>query len=56
MIARALETEILRLHQTEHWPIGTIATQLRIHHSTVRRVLAQANVPVKHKTLRTSIA
>ena len=62
MIARALETEILRLHQTEHWPIGTIATQLRIHHSTValgqplRRVLAQAGVPVTHKTLRTSIA
>ena len=56
MIARALETEILRLHQAEHWPIGTIATQLRVHHSTVRRVLAQAGVPVTHKTLRASIA
>ena len=56
MIARALETEILRLHQAEHWPIGTIATQLRVHHSTVRRVLAQAGVPVTHKTLRMSIA
>ena len=25
MISRALEAEILRLHHTEHWPIGTIA-------------------------------
>ena len=44
MIARALEAEILRLHHTEHWPVGTIARQLRVHHSTVRRVLAQAGV------------
>jgi hypothetical protein len=35
MIPRALEAEILRLHQVEHWPIGTIAAQLRVHHSTV---------------------
>jgi transposase len=44
-IARALEAEIVRLHQVEHWPVGTIATQLRVHHDTVRRVLAQAGVP-----------
>ena len=55
MIARALETEILRLHQTEHWPIGTIAAQLRIHHSTVRRVLAQAGVPVAQAVPHSSI-
>ena len=42
MIPRALEAEILRLHHAEHWPIGTIAAQLRVHHSVVRRVLAQA--------------
>ncbi len=47
MISRALETEILRLHATEHWPVGTIATQLRVHHDTVRRVLAQAGVPTQ---------
>lgn len=62
MITRALEAEILRLHHTEGWPIGTIATQLRVHHSTValgqplRRVLAQAGVPVTQKTVRASIA
>jgi transposase len=54
MIPRALEAEILRLHATEHWPVGTIATQLRVHHSTVRRVLAQAGVPT-HKPVRASI-
>ena len=42
MIPRALEAEILRLHHAEKWPVGTIATQLGLHHSTVRRVLAQA--------------
>ena len=55
MIARALEAEILRLHHAEHWPIGTIAAQLRVHHSTVRRVLAQAGVEVTKSTARASI-
>ncbi len=32
-IPRALEAEIVRLHHAEHWPIGTIATQLRVHHA-----------------------
>jgi transposase len=55
VIARALEAEILRLHATEHWPIGTIARQLRVHHGTVRRVLAAAGVPVAPRPVRTSI-
>jgi hypothetical protein len=55
MIPRALEAEIVRLHQVEHWPIGTIAAQLRVHHSTVRRVLAQAGVPAAQKTARASM-
>lgn len=33
--------KIRRLHQSEKWPIGTIATQLNVHHSAVRRVLDQ---------------
>ena len=56
MISRALEAEILRLYHSEHWLIGTIATQLRVHHSTVRRVLAQAGVPLAPSTVRASIA
>jgi hypothetical protein len=55
MISRAIETEILRLHQTEHWPVGTIAAQLRVHHSTVRRVLARAGAPAAQPTVRASI-
>jgi transposase len=56
MIPRALEAEILRLHHAEHWPIGTIAAQLRVHHGTVRRVLAQAGVELPKKTtVRASI-
>lgn len=31
--------EILRLYHAERWPIGTIASQLGLHHSVVRRVL-----------------
>src|SRR5450759_3828701 len=56
MISRAQEAEVLRLHHAEHWPIGTIARQLLLHHSTVRRVLAQAGVPVAQKTQRPSLA
>jgi transposase len=55
MISRALETEIVRLYHTEHWPVGTIARQLRVHHATVRRVLAQAGVPVVPKIVRSSM-
>jgi len=55
MISRALEAEILRLYHTEHWPIGTIATQLRVHHTTVRRVLAATGMPTAQKTVRPSM-
>ncbi len=34
-----IEAEILRLHYAEHWPVGTIATQLAAHPDVVRRVL-----------------
>ena len=34
-----LEAEIVRLHYAEHWPVGTIATQLETHVDQVRRVL-----------------
>ena len=55
MISRALEAEILRLHHAEGWPIGTIATQLRVHHGTVRRVLAQAGVPAPARAVRATL-
>jgi transposase len=33
------EAEIRRLHFAEHWPVGTIASQLGVHEDVVRRVL-----------------
>lgn len=38
-IPLSLATEIRRLYFAEHWPVGTIAVQLHVHHETVRRAL-----------------
>jgi transposase len=38
-ISPDIEAEIRRLYHAEHWKIGTIAAQLGVHHSAVRRVL-----------------
>jgi len=40
-----LEAQILRYYHAEPWRVGTIATQLQVHHSVVARVLAQAGLP-----------
>jgi transposase len=56
MIGRDREAEILRLHHAESWRVGTIATQLGLHHSTVRRVLAQAGLDAGRVSVRPSIA
>jgi len=42
MISKDREAEILRLFHAEKWRVGTIATQLGVHHTTVQRVLGQA--------------
>lgn len=55
MISPEREAEILRLHHAEKWPVGTIASQLHIHHSTVRRVLIQAGVVAAEAMSRPSI-
>jgi transposase len=47
MITKDKEAEIMRLHHAEKWPVGTIAGQLGLHHTTVQRVLAQAGVDAK---------
>jgi hypothetical protein len=38
-IDEAKEAEIRRLHFAEHWNVGTIVTQLGLHHDVVERVL-----------------
>ena len=52
MIGRDREAEILRLYHAEKWPIGTVAEQLGVHHSTVRRVLAQAGLDAGRVAVR----
>jgi transposase len=47
MIPKDKEAEILRLYHAEKWPVGTIAGQLGLHHTTVQRVLGQAGVDPK---------
>ena len=39
-----VQAEIVRLYHAEHWRIGTIAVQLGVHHSSVRRVLCAAGI------------
>jgi transposase len=39
MIDDDLRAKIRRLHYAEHWPVGTIASQLGVHHDTVRRAV-----------------
>jgi hypothetical protein len=55
MIGRDREAEILRLYHAEKWPIGTVAEQLGVHHSTVRRVLAQAGLDAGRVSARPSM-
>jgi len=57
VIPKELEAKIIRLHLAEQWRIGTIARELALHHTTVRRVLARAGVPAQpHAAPRASIA
>ena len=50
-----MEAQILRLRHAERWPVGTIASQLYVHHGAVERVLQEEGLP-KAPKLRASIA
>ncbi len=54
VISRELEAEILRLHHAEGWRVGTIARQLQVHYSAVRRVLTQAGIVLAPQRTRPS--
>ena len=43
-ISDELRAQILRYHFVERWRVGTIASQLGVHHYTVERVLSEAGV------------
>jgi transposase len=47
MIPKETEAEVVRLFHGERWPIGTIARQLHLHHTTVQRVLRQTGVELR---------
>lgn len=55
MISPEREAEIVRLYHAERWRMGTIAAQLGLHHTTVRRVLAQQGVEAARTSPRPSI-
>jgi hypothetical protein len=54
-ISAEIEANILRYYHVEKWRVGTIANQLHVHHSVVKRVLSQAGIPrtnlTRHKSL-----
>ncbi len=56
MIPAEKRSEILRLFHAEKWKVGTIASQLHLHHSTVRRVLTQEGVPLPQGHPRPTLA
>src|SRR5512145_1028574 len=57
MIDKALEAEILRLFEVEKWKVGTIASQLNVHHETLERVIRQGGLgPERSSTKPTMIS
>jgi len=54
-IDKETEAKILRYHFVEQWRVGTIASQLGIHHGVVDRVLSQAGLPKVERSPRSSI-
>ena len=54
-ISEELRAKILRHHYVEKWPVGTISSQLSVHHSTIKRVLAETGVPKKELLVQGSI-
>lgn len=54
-VEKDIESKILRYHFVERWRVGTIATQLGVHHSVVDRVLSQAGLPKVERSPRASM-
>jgi hypothetical protein len=56
VISKERQAEVLRLFHAEKWKVGTIATQLALHHGTVRRALTRGGVALPSPSSRPSIA
>jgi transposase len=55
-VSKDIEAAIVRLYHAEKWPLSTIANQLHIHHSVVKRVLQQEGLPIEKLIVRRSMA
>ena len=49
-ISDEIKANILRYHHVEKWKVGTISRHLGVHHTTIKRVLAETGVS-KHNIL-----
>lgn len=54
-ISDELKANILRYHHVEKWRVGTISRQLNVHHSTIKRVLAETGVPKRSILVQSSM-
>lgn len=54
-ISHELKAKILRYHHVEKWRVGTIASQLNVHHTTVKRVLSETGVAKNEVLVQKSI-
>ncbi len=54
-ISKEKEAEILRFAHAEKWPVGTISSQLGVHHTTVTRVLEHNGLPRAQRITGSSI-
>ena len=52
-VSKEVESEIRVLHFGEHWPIGTISNQLKVHEDVVKRVcgLLEPREPAEPRAL-----
>lgn len=54
-ISNDIEAKILRYYHVEKWRVGTIARQLHVHHSVVRRALTASGIPKANFMKRESL-
>jgi transposase len=54
-VSKEIEGAIMRLFRVEKWPITTIATQLDVHHSVVKRVLGEEGIEAEKLIVRRSM-
>jgi len=55
MITDELKAKIRRLYYAEHWRVGTIATQLDVHHDTVERAIGARLFSPNGKSYRSKL-